>query len=151
MKNSQKFAAIFTLLIFIGSVPVLADSASEAPKAKPTEVPSTHLTRREILEKIQATQEQRRLLQKNRAAYRKKVTLIDNQIKLKKVELESELEKPEPDMAKIDQITAEIGTLLGQKYNVQIKAELEVEKKILTPQQVEQLKALEGKEIYLLP
>src|SRR5258708_10101202 len=145
---------IILLSIFISVLTALfagyakADSpADSAAKAKPTEVPApVHLTRREIMDKLQVTKEQRRLLQENRASYRKKIAVIEGQIKVKKVVLESELEKPEPDTAVIDQVTSDIGVLLGQKYSTQIKAELEVEKKILTPPQAEQLKTLQGRE-----
>jgi len=118
-------------------------------KPKPTEALQSRLTRREIMDKLQVTKDQKHLLQQNRAAYRKKIAVIEGQIKVKKVDLENEVEKADPDMDKIDQLTSEIGGLLAQKYSTQIKAELEVEKKILTPQQVEQLKALQGQEVFV--
>jgi Spy/CpxP family protein refolding chaperone len=129
-----------------------AAAAEAVPTAKPTEAPqapAAHLTRKEMMDKLQVTKAQKALLRQNRAAYRKQIALIEGQFKVKKVELESEIEKPEPDQEKIDQLTTEIGTLLAKKYSAQIKAELEIEKKILTPQQVEQLKALQGREVFV--
>ena len=124
--------------------------AESSMKTKPTEVPApAHLTRKEVMEKLQVTKDQRHLLLQNRASYRKKIALIEGQFKVKKVDLENEIEKPEPDEARIEQLTSEIGILLGQKYNTQIKFELEVERKILTPQQTEQLKSLQGREVFV--
>lgn len=130
-----------------------ARAAEEAvPTVKPTEVPqvpAARLTRKELMDKLQVTKAQKALLRQNRAAYRKQIALIEGQFKVKKVELESEIEKPEPDQEKIDQLATEIGALLAKKYSAQIRAELEIEKKILTPQQVEQLKALQGREVFV--
>ncbi len=152
MKSQKRLLGYFFAVILILPGMMLAEPAAEAQtKAKPTETPSAHLTRREIYDKLQVTREQRGLLRQNRADFRKKTAELDGQIKVKKVDLENELEKPEPDLEKIDLITAEIGALLGKKYSVQTKAMLEVEKKILTPQQTDQLKALEGKEIFVIP
>ena len=150
MKNKGLAFAFFCALTLISMDLVRADAAPDsAVKAKPTEPPQAHLTRKEVMDKLQVTKDQKHLLQQNRAAYRKKIAVIEGQIKVKKVDLENEVEKAEPDADKIDQLTSEIGALLGQKYSTQIKAELEVEKKILTPQQVEQLKALQGQEVFV--
>lgn len=143
------FPFVFTLaLSFLGWAHAETAMDSSA-KPKPTEPPQAHLTRREIMDKLQVTKDQKHLLQQNRATYRKKIAVIEGQIKVKKVDLENEVEKTDPDADKIDQLTSEIGALLAQKYSTQIKAELEVEKKILTPQQVEQLKALQGQEVFV--
>ena len=125
----------------------LSRGATPAP-SKPGD-PQAHLTRKEMMDKLQVTKEQKALLRQNRANYRKKIAVIDGQLKVKKVDLENEIEKPEPDQVRIDQLTSEIGALLAQKYSAQIKAELEIEKKILTAQQVDQLKALQGREVFV--
>lgn len=150
MKNKSLFFSLLCTLALASSGSTLAETAPDAPaKAKPTESPQAHLTRKEIMDKLQVTKDQKHMLQQNRAAYRKKIAVIEGQIKVKKVDLENEVEKTDPEMDKIDQLTSEIGALLAQKYSTQIKAELEVEKKILTPQQVEQLKALQGQEVFV--
>jgi len=139
--------ALAFVLTALAAVWAQAQPSSEAtPQAKPTEVPSSHLTRKQILEKLQLTAEQKQELRKNRATYRKTIAELDGQLKVKKVELENEMEKPEPDEAKLKQIADEIGDVQGMKISAKIKAELEVEKKILTPQQVETLRTLQGKE-----
>jgi Spy/CpxP family protein refolding chaperone len=151
MKNKTLLFAI--LSFFTLACPRLTGAqtvSDSAARPKPTEVPSpAHLTRKEVMDKLQVTKDQRLLLRQNRATYRHKIAVIEGQFKVKKVELENEIEKPDPDLDKIDQLTSEIGTLLGQKYSTQIKAELEVEKKILTPDQAEQLKTLQGREVFV--
>ncbi len=150
MKSQNRVLGYGLAFILMAPGLMFADASVETqPKAKPTEVPSAHLTRREILEKLQLTKEQRGLLRQNRAVFRKKAAELEGQIKIKKVDLENELEKPEPDLEKIDLINSEIYSLLGKKNSIQIKAMLEIEKKILTPQQTDQLKVLEGKEIFV--
>lgn len=124
-------------------------SASSTPAPAKAGDPQAHLTRKEMMDKLQVTKEQKVLLRQNRANYRKKIAVIDGQLKVKKVDLENEIEKPEPDQNRIDQLTSEIGALLAQKYSAQIKAELEIEKKILTAQQVDQLKSLQGREVFV--
>ena len=143
------FLFVLSVVLSLAGLAHTETAPDTTVKPKPTEAPQAHLTRREIMDKLQVTKDQKHLLQQNRAAYRKKIAVIEGQIKIKKVDLENEVEKAEPDTDKIDQLTSEIGALLAQKYSTQIKAELEVEKKILTPQQVEQLKALQGQEVFV--
>ena len=150
MKKTNLFLGAICISFMSGTGLALAQPAPEAtPKAKPTEVsslPESHLTRKQISEKLQLTKEQKQEIRKNRAAYRKTNAELDGQLKVKKVELENEMEKPEPDEAKLKQTADEIGDLQGMKVSAKIKAELVLEKKILTPQQVEMLKTLQGKE-----
>lgn len=146
MKNQTKIMAISFAVVLAAMGIVRADSAPEAAKAKSTEVPSTHLTRRELVEKLQLTDAQKKQIRDTRAAYRKGVAVLDGQIKVKKVELENELDKPEPDQVKIDTMTGQLGVLYGQRLNVKVKASVQLEKKILTPQQADMLKSLQVKE-----
>lgn len=143
MKNPRILTAVAALMAL--AAPVLSQPQS-TPSARSTEVPAAHLTKRQIFEKLQLTAEQKQELRKNRAAYRKTIAELDGQLKIKKVELENEMEKPEPDKAKLKEIADRIGDLQGLKVSEKIKAELEVEKNILTPQQVELLRSLQGKE-----
>lgn len=145
----MKSKVLFWVFISVMAWPPLisrAQAPAAAPTTKPTELPAAHLTRRELIEKLGLTPDQKKSLRKNRAAYRKRIAELDGQLKVKKVELESEMEKPDYDEAKLDKIADEIGDLQGAKIKEKIKSELTVEKKILTPQQVEQLKSLQGKE-----
>ncbi len=146
MKNQKSIFIVAAILFVMGLRQVLADTSVDAPKAKPTETVAIHLTRHELLEKLQVTSDQKKLILHTRAIFRKKIAELDGQLKVKKVELESELEKPEPDAVKLDALTAEIGGLYGQRLNARIKASLELEKKILTPQQADLLKSLQVKE-----
>src|SRR6185295_15560881 len=90
MKNNKLVFAILCLSALVVPGLVKADSAADTTaKVKPTEVPSAaHLSRGEILKKLNLTKEQKQLLRQNRAAYRKKIAEIDGQLKIKKVELE---------------------------------------------------------------
>jgi Spy/CpxP family protein refolding chaperone len=146
MKNQMKILSLLFAVVLTAWGTAQADSTTEAVKVKPTEVTSAHLTRREIVEKLQLTDVQKKQIRDTRAAYRVSVAKLESQIKLKKVELENELDKPEPDQTKIDLLTEQLGVLYGQRLNVKVKASVELEKKILTPQQADALKSLQVKE-----
>jgi Spy/CpxP family protein refolding chaperone len=146
MKKQTKILSLLFVAILMVWGTAQADSITDAAKVKPTEVPSVHLTRREIVEKLQLTDVQKKQIRDTRAAYRVSVAKLESQIKLKKVELENELDKPEPDQTKIDLLTEQLGVLYGQRLNVKVKASVELEKKILTPQQADELKSLQVKE-----
>ena len=141
--NFREVAAI--LLAFSFPAFSLSQPAGDA-KAKPTETQSTHLTWRQMMDKLQLTGEQRQAVLKNRHAYRREMAELDGKVKVKQVELENELEKPDADQTKLDLICQEIGVLYGQRLGVKVQHKLELERKILMPQQVDLLKTLQGKE-----
>jgi Spy/CpxP family protein refolding chaperone len=141
MKNQMKILAL-TLAAALSAGFTYADNATP----KPTDIPTTHLTRHEIVEKLQLTDAQKKQIRSVRAAYRVSVAKLDSQIKVKKVELENELDKPDTDPAKVDVLTGELGTLYGQRLNVKVKASIQLEEKILTPQQADMLKSMQVKE-----
>jgi Spy/CpxP family protein refolding chaperone len=146
MKNAIKiFVFLFAAhSVFLGTARAVTNMDSDSAKSRPTEVP--RLSRHEIVEKLQLTDDQNKKIRETRAAYRISVAKLDNQIKLKKVELENELDKPEPDQSQIDILTGQLGVLYGQRLNVKVKASIELEKQILTPQQADLLKTLQVKE-----
>ena len=146
MKNRTKILALFFVANMVVFGTASAVTAMDSVKTNPTEVPSARLTRREIVEKLQLTDAQKKQIRNTRASYRISVAKLDNQIKLKKVMLENELDKPEPDSIPIDLLTGQIGELYGQRLNAKVKASIELEKKILTPQQSDLLKTLQVKE-----
>jgi Spy/CpxP family protein refolding chaperone len=146
MKNLTKKFIFFIVSYWMVSGIVGAATGTDASKSKISETPSVHLTRHEIIEKLQLTDIQKKQIRDTRAAYRINVLKLDNQIKLKKVELENELDKPEPDETQIDLLTDQLGVLYGQRLNVKVKASIELEKKILTPQQSDLLKTLQDKD-----
>lgn len=134
------FLAVLSLVSF-----AFAQSQPDASaKPKTTETQPSHLTWRQIMDKLQLTNEQRQAVLKNRHAYRREMAVIEGKIKVKQVELENELEKPDPDQTRLDLTVQEIGVLYGQRLSEKVKAKLELEKKILTPQQVDLLHALQG-------
>jgi len=146
MKNQTTILAFLFAANMMVFGTASAVTSMDSVKPNPTETPSAHLTRREVVEKLQLTDVQKKQIRDTRAAYRTSVTKMENQIKLKKVELENELDKPEPDAAQIDLLTQQLGVLYGQRLNVKVKASIELEKKILTPQQSDLLKTLQVKE-----
>ena len=125
---------------------VQAQPSGDTSKPKPTETPALHLTRHEIIKRLQLTDEQKQLLRKSHAAYRKAMAEMDGQLKVLQVELENEMDKPEPDQVKLDTAVQKIAELYGKRLSVKIKAEIDLEHKILNPTQSEQLKSIQGKE-----
>jgi len=140
--------ALVTAFVFFATILGVAKAqpSSDPSKPKPTETPSIHLTRREIIKRLQLTDEQKQLLRKSHAAYRKAMAEMDGQLKVLQVELENEMDKPEPDQVKLDTTVQKIADLYGKRLSVKIKAELDLERKILNPTQLEQLKSIQGKE-----
>ena len=128
--------------------PLLADTVQpQKTKTVPNPI-RTHRrhTLEQLMNQLQLTPEQRKMVKQIRAAHRKKEAEIEGQIKVKRVELESEMEKTDSDKDKLAALTKEIGELQGQLLFEKISANRELEKEILTPQQTEQLKALELQE-----
>lgn len=146
MKNLKAALGMSVLFTLCGLGVCRADSAADSSKPKPTETPVVHLSRREIIKRLQLTDDQKQKLRVSHAAYRKAMAEFEGQLKIQQVELENELDKPDPDETKLDAIVQKIGEIYGLRLGVRIKAELELEKQILTPQQVEQLKVIQGKE-----
>jgi Spy/CpxP family protein refolding chaperone len=146
MKVYYRFIAFaFVVTLLSARAGFSAETAQSAVQAKPTET-TNHLSGRELLKRLQLTDDQRKQLRQNRAAYRKAMAVIDGELKINQVDMDNELEKPEPDQAKLDLIVQKIGELYGKKLSEKIKAKLEFEKKILTPQQLDLLRTLQGKE-----
>ncbi len=133
------FILVLTLGLFFAWIG--RSAASEARDQKLHKPTSNRGQALRFLKKMNFTDPQRVQIRQLRAAYRKKMAEITGQIKVKKVELESEMEKPKPDQKKLDQINQEIGELKKQRMSETVKANLELEKNILTPEQVKQLKA----------
>jgi Spy/CpxP family protein refolding chaperone len=143
MRNNRLVnLAAFAIFLLVGQT-LLAQTSSSAVKPKATETQTIHLTWRQIMDKLQLTSDQKQAVLKNRHSYRKDMVVLEGKIKVKQVELENELEKPERDETKLDLICQEIGVLYGQELSRKVKAKLELEK-ILTPQQLDALKSLEG-------
>lgn len=131
------------------STPALAiqgnTASAQDPKPKPAESELGQLPRIQILKKLQLNNKQMDQLYSLRAHYRKTNAELNGKLQVKQVELENELEKTLPDPLKVDQITGEIGVLYGQRIALKAKSNIELEHKILTPDQVEKLKELQTK------
>lgn len=114
-------------------------------KTKAAEAELGQLPRIQILKKLQLNKKQMDHLYTLRAHYRKTNAELNGKLQVKQVELENELEKPQPDPLKVDQITGEIGLLYGQRIALKAKSNIELEHAILTQDQVEKLKDLQTK------
>lgn len=88
---------------------------------------------------LQLTAEQKQTMLEQKARIRKAMAEIKGQLRVKRVELENELEKPDPNAGRLEQLVEEISGLQKRKMMLRIQAALEM-KKILTPEQLEKLK-----------
>ena len=101
---------------------------------------------RGIWDRLQLTKTQRKLIRQNRAAFRIQSAKIDVKLKVNQVELENELERPTPDVVRLGSLCKKIGQLYGEKLRKKIEVKLELEKKILTTQQLDRLKEIQSGE-----
>lgn len=128
--------------VWVPAGAVASDDGGNDVQSKSSSKRGKHPSRREMLKQLGLTADQKKQLRQQRAELRKRLAMIDGEIKVQKVELQNEMEKPERDPKKLEAITQKITELKGQKLNEKIKANLEAEK-ILTPEQVEKWKSLE--------
>lgn len=140
--NTVKLFSLSGFLLMM-SGPILAQTTT-GETTSTAKKPVHHAThRREILEQLQLTDDQRKQIEDCRATYRKKMAEINGQLQVEQVELENELEKAEPDQDKLTDLSQKIGDLLGQRILEKVNAKIAIEKQILTPQQTDQLKMLQ--------
>ncbi len=146
MKNF--LLALFIVLGVAGVGPAWAVSGNNPSpqdnKSKAAEAELSQLPRIQILKKLQLNNQQMDQLYTLRAHYRKTDAELKGKLQVTQVDLENELEKPQPDPLKVDQITGEIGVLYGQRIALKAKSNIELEHNILTPDQVEKLKELKS-------
>jgi hypothetical protein len=146
MKNGKLIFAASVFAVFMtAGISFGQPTPGTSVKAVPTETQPAHLSRREILKRLQLTADQRKALRLHKAAFRKTMAEIEGKLKVKQVELENELDKPEIDQVRLDLIIQKISELYGEKLSAQVKAKIELERKILTPQQSDLLETLQGK------
>jgi len=97
--------------------------------------------RREIVKQLNLTDSQRLAVQQRRASFRKRMQELKNDIALKSVERDTELEKKAPDQAKVHRLTDEIGALKNQRSQENNNHQAEFEK-LLTPAQLEKWRTI---------
>lgn len=83
---------------------------------------------------LNLTADQKKMLDENKAKHKEAVKAIFDKIKGERDLMRQELQKPELDMGKINQINEEIKKLEAQKLDSMLQHVLEV-RKILTPEQ----------------
>ncbi len=98
-----------------------------APRSSPQE-------RREQVQNLQLTDAQRQAIRERRAAYRKRMIELKSQLELRRVDRDTELEKTNPDKAKLQKLSEEIGRIRGQMIGEETNAKVDFEK-LLTPEQ----------------
>jgi len=138
----KRVLVILAALLFAGAWPAqTVDAASGGGRGRTS--PSVRKAAlKEQHRKVILTPEQRQKIRDFKAGYRQRVAEIDAKLHVQRVALENEMEKPEPDAAKVDQLTEGIGKLKAARELEQLKAKRAIEK-ILTPEQNQELKELE--------
>ncbi len=142
----KRVLVILAALLFAGAWPAqTVDAASgggrgrTSPSVRKAALKEQH---RKVIQRLNLTPEQRQKIRDFKAGYRQRVAEIDAKLHVQRVALENEMEKPEPDAAKVDQLTEGIGKLKAARELEQLKAKRAIEK-ILTPEQNQELKELE--------
>ena len=96
--------------------------------------------RKDIINRLNLTDSQRMAFKQRKAAFRKRMVELKNDIALKKVDRDNEIEKSAPDKARVHRLTDEIGALQGQLVQEDNNHLVEFEK-LLTPAQLEKWRA----------
>ena len=96
-----------------------------------------------LLQRLALTEQQRQLIRRSRDHFRQDKARLDSKINLEKTELENEIDEDEPSLGRLEGHCQKIGALYGQKLRIAIHRRLEVERRILTPQQWVRLQDLE--------
>ncbi len=99
-----------------------------------------------VLNRLKLTGTQRNQIQMCRAAYRKRMAEIDAQLLLGQVKIQNELENENPNVDRLEMLCNRIGYLQGERLRMKIATDLTLERKILTPQQLEKFRVIQAKE-----
>ena len=97
-----------------------------------------------IHERLHLSAEQEALLENHRARHRQEARDLRETVRATKEALRQELQQPEMDMAKVNQLHAYLKDLHGRRADHRLEGILEV-RKILTPEQFSQFMELMGK------
>jgi Spy/CpxP family protein refolding chaperone len=128
--------------VFLLACLVLAYGFKAPPPAK-APMAVRHSRKSEILKRLKLTENQRDRIRQWGETYREKSAESDAQFMLERVDLESEMEKANPNMRRLDFLCERIGRLKGLKLREKIGADMELEREILTPQQLDQLRDIQ--------
>lgn len=140
MKN---FKLLGNLIFLMGPVFLITllvwDHKFKASSPAEAKITTRHFKKSEILRQLKLTENQKDRIRQIRRVYRKEKAETDAQFMLEMVDLENEIEKPNPNMSRLDYLCKKIGRLKGLKLKEQISTDLELKNEILTPQQADQL------------
>ncbi len=100
-----------------------------------------------VFRRLELSKSQYEFIRKSQATSRNKISEINSQLALKLVELETEYDKANPDMNRLDSLCGEIWQLKGKRAEEYIIVQLELERKILTPKQLGLLEEVQGRQV----
>ncbi|MEW6379262.1 MAG: periplasmic heavy metal sensor [bacterium] len=142
MKLQGRILICLLVIMSLGATPAYAASSRGRQDEPNPETREAQIV--EIFQQLNLTPEQDSQLKAHRNRHEKQQEELKGRIRAKKEELKQELQKPDLQMEKINQLHAELKALLGQKEDNRLEGILEV-RKILTPQQLVKFLDLIGK------
>ncbi len=140
----KKILSILLAVLMFGSAGILT-AAPYAQRNSSVRKAALQTKHRETIRQLQLSPEQQQRLQTVKRDYHKQVAEINAKIHVRNVELEDEMAKPAPDVARVKQLTREIGELKASRDLERLKAKRETDK-ILTSEQLEKLRAIENRQ-----
>jgi Spy/CpxP family protein refolding chaperone len=141
----KRTVPILMTLLFTGASLTLPRAAQAAgayrasPAVRKAALQERH---RKVIQKLNLTPDQAKRIHEFRAGYRQRVAEINAKLHVKRVELENEMDKTNPDPERVKALTEEIGKLKAARDLEKLRAKRELDK-ILTPEQREELKRIE--------
>ena len=131
-KHLSAYLAAMAILSLALTTSVLAavDNPNQAAQHK--------WERKDISKTLNLTPEQKEQIQQQRSINKQKWAELRDKMRAKRLELKSELGKPDTDMNKINAIINEIKNLTGQQLELRVNSILAT-KQILTPEQFKKL------------
>ncbi len=133
LKRKIVVAAMIALGSLVLTVPLFAESNDSS-----MEMHHKRKGDKDIMKMLNLSPAQKEQVQNQRSANKQKWSELKEKTRSKRLELKQELEKPEIDKNKINAITADIKTLMGEQIDLRIDDILAM-KRILTPEQFKKL------------
>lgn len=123
------------LLGILATAALLCGPAASAPAA-----PEGDGGKGRFFEDLNLDAGQKEALRRHRAEIKRRMTELKGRLEVKRVEMENELEKPEPDKDRLYRLVDEIAAIQKEKLALRVEAALAL-KGILTPEQFEKFRA----------
>lgn len=127
---------VFLILVFLTTAH--AQSSNEGERMRHGDWEKERERRfQQMAVELNLTPEQKQQIEAQRQAHRQQLQKLREELRQKKDDLKAELQKPELDMARVQQIHAQIKALLAQKEDQRLQGILQM-RNILTPEQFAQ-------------